>query len=333
MTFLLHLDFFPTSMFLGSTTHTFNHRQVSPLAVSHPPQYQDLLRRETDHWSTVHADPGNPQIWHDEALFEIFFGKQYARFVERIVVHGPRVLELGCGEGNLALTLAKRGLSVTALDLSESRLERGRKKAVEVRLDHRIDFRVADLNSATLPTNAFSCVVAHDALHHILDLEHLLSQASSALKPGGSLVVMDYIGMGKVRKLLAAGMVGVLPTYKSYAEKWRLRTRLGSFLASEDEKRTSLGGDLSLLHPESPFEEITQRSLLTAIGTRFRLISQETFLPFWYYIAPKIRTGKTLRYPVARMLKGLDNLFHAIGVSGAYCIIEARKDDHAPAAS
>jgi len=85
-------------------------------------RYEELAAKEGAHWGAVAADPSNPQNWEDEGLFEIFSGGEYRHLIERVRENGPRVLELGCGRGELALTLAERGLSVTGVDLSSERI-------------------------------------------------------------------------------------------------------------------------------------------------------------------------------------------------------------------
>jgi 2-polyprenyl-3-methyl-5-hydroxy-6-metoxy-1,4-benzoquinol methylase len=299
--------------------------------VTKPPQYEDLLRQEANHWSSVHADPANPQIWHDKELFEIFFGREYAMFVDRAVQHGPHILELGCGEGALAITLARRGLSVTALDLSEARLARARKNAERAGVSDRTEFRAADLNTVELPPNTYSCVVAHDSLHHILSLDRLLARVSKSLTPEGAFLVMDYVGMGTFRKLLAAGLFAVLPTYQPYATKLRLRKRLRGFLASEETRRAALSeADSSLLHPDSPFEEISASSIIEGIENHFSVQQLLSFLPFWFYLAPKIRVPRRVRYAFGRILRSLDNGLRGLGVSGAYIFVDSRKHSNAP---
>lgn len=285
--------------------------------------YEHMLRREALAWGNTRPDPSNPQLWHDDQLFELFFGEEYHWLMTRAVASGPDILELGCGEGHLSLALAKQGCRVTGLDLSGDRIARARATAGAAGLSDRIAFSVADLNRVTLPGKAYTCVVAHDALHHILDLEHLFSEIRKTLKPGGIFVVMDYCGMGLMRKTLAAGLTAILPTYRPYSEKWQLRKHLWSFLANEESKRKALAdGGRGVLHSESPFEGISQQSLIRTLPGRFETVRLETFLPFWFYIVPKIRIAKRLRHSTARALKSLDNGLRAIGVPGAYFIFE-----------
>ena len=92
--------------------------------------------------------------WY-EALFENY-GVTYDResftqgtsgecdFIEREIGRNKnaRILDVGCGTGRHSIELAKRGYTVTGVDLSESQLHRAKTKATEQKVD--VDFRKAD---------------------------------------------------------------------------------------------------------------------------------------------------------------------------------------------
>lgn len=290
-----------------------------------PTHYDRYISREAESWGKVRPDPSHPQLWHDEHLFELFFGEEYRWLVRCAVSHGPDVLELGCGEGNLSLMIANEGCRVTGLDLSSERIGRAVVRAAEAGLSDHASFSVADLNCVTLPKRAYSCVVAHDSLHHILHLDHLFFEVRKSLKPGGTIVVMDYCGIGHIRKIVAAGLTAILPTHQPYSVKWRLRKHLRSFLAGEESKRNAISsGDSSALHSESPFEGVSQLSLIRKLGETFETVHLKTFLPFWFYLAPKVRSGKRLRTAMGRIFRALDNGLSILGVRGAYFTFEGR---------
>jgi SAM-dependent methyltransferase len=58
---------------------------------------------------------------------------------------GDHVLELGCGTGEDALWLARRGMHVTATDVSQSMLDVAQRKAAAANLTHLVDFAAIDL--------------------------------------------------------------------------------------------------------------------------------------------------------------------------------------------
>ncbi len=287
-------------------------------------RYQELVAKEAKHWGAVVHDPANPQIWHDEQLFGIFFGKEYRHMIERVVASGPGVLELGCGEGNLAIELGRRGLHVDAIDLSPERIARAKSR---IQGESRVHFMVGDLNILSLEPAMYDCIVAHDALHHILHLDHLLIEVGKALKPDGVLVVMDYVGMGMMRKFMAAFLTAVLPTYQPYSKKLKLARRLKAFFATETQKREALAsGKAGPLHQDSPFEEISGHSIVKLIHKRFRVVEESSFNPFWYYLASKVRLPQSLRYRVAGSLRAMDDIMVRTHVAqGAYVFIVAKK--------
>ncbi len=288
--------------------------------------YDELIAIESRHWGEVRQDPQNPQIWHDPKLFEIFFGNEYRHFLERSITNGPRVLELGCGEGSLTLELTSHGMDLTAIDLSAARIDRARTRAKGLNLQIEPNWIVADLNTFALPKNSFDAIVAHDSLHHILQLGHLCEEVTRALKPGGHFIVMDYVGMGYLRKLLAGFLFAILPTYQPYSVKWRLRKRLPGFLATEGEKRKALELKSSeALHKQSPFEEISQQSIIEEIRKRFEIVEQQSFCPVWFYLAAKIRMPSGWKYPVARFLRSFDDFIVRLHIArGAYVLIVAQ---------
>jgi SAM-dependent methyltransferase len=101
-------------------------------------------------------------------------------------------LDLGCGEGGDAVWLAGRGWRVTATDVSEVALARGRAAAKAAGLDDRIDWQEHDL-SKTFPSGSFELVSAQFLQSPIeFARESVLQAAAAAVSPGGLLLIVSH---------------------------------------------------------------------------------------------------------------------------------------------
>ncbi len=105
-------------------------------------------------------------------------------------------LVLGCGDGWLERALAAYPFiaRIEASDFAPAIVEQAAARAREAGLDRIIAYRVLDLNADALPEEAYSVIVAHSVLHHIENLEHAMVQLARALKPGGLLLINEYVG-------------------------------------------------------------------------------------------------------------------------------------------
>lgn len=77
---------------------------------------------------------------------------------------GRRILDAGCGAGQLAMEAARRGADVTAIDLSETLVGLARERLGEAPLKGSIDFRTGDMFDPAL--GDFDHIVAMDSVIH-----------------------------------------------------------------------------------------------------------------------------------------------------------------------
>jgi SAM-dependent methyltransferase len=140
----------------------------------------------------------NRQISGDENVDWLRYTKQ--RFFPKPV--GPG-LSLGCGHGTVEREAIGLGICETfvGLDISHEALDVAERDAENEGLGDRIDYRWADLNVADLERDAYDVVFAVQALHHVDDLEHLFDQIAASLRPGGLLVVNEYVGPARFQWL------------------------------------------------------------------------------------------------------------------------------------
>lgn len=88
------------------------------------------------------------------------------------------VLDAGCGTGLFSVMLARRGFTVTAVDIAPRMVEEARANAVKAGVAERIDFRVGDAESAAGQFDAVVCfdVLVHYPLEPFTHLCHFLAE-------------------------------------------------------------------------------------------------------------------------------------------------------------
>ena len=101
-------------------------------------------------------------------------------FLEFAVEHLPappaRVLDVGCGQGELTTALAVAGYDALGID------------PLAPAGDHFRRLKLEDVEE----TESFAAIVAGNSLHHVRDLETGLDKIARLLQPGGVLVVDEF---------------------------------------------------------------------------------------------------------------------------------------------
>jgi 2-polyprenyl-3-methyl-5-hydroxy-6-metoxy-1,4-benzoquinol methylase len=98
--------------------------------------------------------------------------------------HSPlRVLDVGCGEGQITAELARAGFDVLGIDVAEEPLRRARAShpQLDVRLVGETDWQLDDAS--------FDAVFSGETIEHVLDTIGWLSEVRRMLRSGGRLLL------------------------------------------------------------------------------------------------------------------------------------------------
>jgi trans-aconitate methyltransferase len=109
---------------------------------------------------------------------------------------GERILDLGCGTGQLTAQIAESGAHVVGLDKSADMLAEARRNYPHLTLV------LGDATNFRLP-DPFDAVFSNAALHWVKDASAALQSIAQALRPGGRFIT-ELGGQGNVASVQAA---------------------------------------------------------------------------------------------------------------------------------
>jgi ubiquinone/menaquinone biosynthesis C-methylase UbiE len=157
---------------------------------------------------------------------------------------GMQAIDLGCGSGQLTLTLAKEVDRVIAVDVSQRMIDLLLANAREAGISN-IEGRATPIEHLDVEAGSVDVIVSNYALHHLHDADKQSAVKSSAkwLKPGGRLVVGDMMfgrgGEARDREIIASKVKGMLR--KGPKGWWRIAKNAARYLVRYGERPVSMG--------------------------------------------------------------------------------------------
>ncbi len=182
---------------------------------------------------------------------------------------GLRLLSLGSGGASHELAFARllQFAEVRCVDIAAQLLAQASATAQAAGLTN---FRteVADVNALDLPPASCDVVLFHSALHHFSEVEDIVARVRRALRPGGLLVLNDYVGPARLQwsaaQLAEANRIlrEVLPA--------RFRVR---YLSRQLKTRVS-GPGLWRMHLADPSEAAESDRIVPALRRHFAPVEE-----------------------------------------------------------
>ena len=136
----------------------------------------------------------NPALYQSSHSFVWEYGRELVQLLAPQA--GERVLDVGCGTGQLTHAIAESGAATVGIDLSPAMIQEARQNCPE------LAFAVAD--AASLPfRDTFDAVFSNAALHWVRNAPAAVADISRALKRGGRFVA-EFGGRGNVARVTDA---------------------------------------------------------------------------------------------------------------------------------
>ena len=231
--------------------------------------------------------------WPDPAAARPDSPEDYGRAAERLSLElldlaaiepGMRVLDAGCGFGGTIACLEERvaGLDLVGLNIDPRQLQRAAMLA-RPREGSRIGFVAADACTLPFADASFDRVLAVECIFHFPSRAAFLAEVRRVLRPGGALVISDFVPA---------------PVFAP----------LGRLLKQPVFRRINVLGECDTSCTEAGYRRIAAANGLAV--TRFRDITRHT-LPTYAFLKALVRGGRG-----ARLARGLSTPF--IGMLDLY---------------
>lgn len=235
----------------------------------------------TEHWE---------QAWSDQEAISIdsfpyanrddtnrFFGQRIHELPKR------QVLEIGCGQGAIAVHLAKRGADVTAIDVSSAAVETTRQNAVHNGVDDRVDARQMNALDLDSLSRTFDFVVGRFVLHHIEPFGEFVELLDTMTTPSARGVFLENSARNPLLMLSRNYLTGRfgIPKYGDKREHPLTQAEIEAL-------RTAF--DVSVHHPELVFFKKVNTYLIgyeNGLGSVVELI--ESLDDALYTLVPPLR--------------------------------------------
>jgi ubiquinone/menaquinone biosynthesis C-methylase UbiE len=122
---------------------------------------------------------------------------RFAELLDRAIDGDARVVDVGCGTGQMPLFLARANRTIVAVDISRQALLAGASAARRFGIQS-VQFVETDLHRPGLRAEAFDVVYSAGVLHHTADPRAAFGRVVRLARPGGILIVGVYNAFARI---------------------------------------------------------------------------------------------------------------------------------------
>src|SRR5687767_13871554 len=167
----------------------------------------------------------------DYGVFAKYLEPGALEFFDRLnLAPGTRLLDVGCGAGQLTIPAAKRGIDVTGLDLAQNLVDQARERARAEGLD--IQIEQGDAEALPFEDASFDVVMSLIGSMFAPRPELVASEMVRVCRPGGTLIMGNWTPashVGQMFKVIGKHMPPppYFPSPLLWGDEEKVRERFG----------------------------------------------------------------------------------------------------------
>jgi ubiquinone/menaquinone biosynthesis C-methylase UbiE len=188
---------------------------------------------------------------------------------------GALVLDAGCGDGQVAIAFARRGLRVHAVDVLPQQVQRARQNVARVLGEGETTVAVRQDDYHRLETvdeDSLDGIYTIETLVHARDLPAVLNEFRRVLKPGGRVALYEYDHWAQTADIMAL-------------EQEKVR-RYGA-IASDSEEASGLARVLA----DAGFGDVRETDLTRNVRPLLRVLAWICYVPCMIVVALGMETS------------------------------------------
>jgi 2-polyprenyl-3-methyl-5-hydroxy-6-metoxy-1,4-benzoquinol methylase len=196
----------------------------------------------------------------------------YAAETYMRAMHPKRLLDIGCGRGEVSITLTNALIVDESLgvDVSAEGIAGAAALSAQYGTQDKTAFQCADVCDLDFPEGHFEAIIINMALHHMLDLEQIMRKIRAWKTPSAPVVLHEYIGPNRFQWSDAALRAGTA-MLESMPPELRVHGVTGAVVERLERPpyAAMLFGD--------PSEALRSADIVDVVGCYFELVERKDF--------------------------------------------------------
>ena len=167
-----------------------------------------LTNKMSDFYNDVKF-PNYDDLEDYSSLYDKGIKNSFTRRIDQSINYGVKVIEVGCGTGQLSLFLARGNRKIYGVDLSQESLILGEKFREKNQIEN-VFFIKIDFFDLKFKNNNFDYVISNGVLHHTKNAQQAFKCLVNVLKPGGIIIIGLYHKYGRFFTILKQNLAKLL---------------------------------------------------------------------------------------------------------------------------